>query len=365
MNEFINSVSSERFLYGLNKVFYEHWDFGSNALVGWTKADFGISIIVSPVLKVFESSADHGRIFQGDRRMDKETFSQVAAALDAKPFNIPFDGLNDSGKAISDRDIGSIFKRYAVTKTGQRAAFLLDITGFGLCSPEEQAAKLSILGYSLNIAEEKAAEQGIDIDLARSNTGDGFYVWNRQSGQRADINLFCVLMIALAHQALQHRRLDKAYSPTIRTCFGIGSHYSYFQINRLDPIGSDYIVGDLTIDLARLIEHAVPNQILVADFCRTDEGGGANVNTDKFLEGAYQVLDGIKDFELSGSAITGISTYLTGDAMADGTFNIRKLRFLDKHQLPHVAYNAKVNIFLKGNDPIYLGVQDSEISSQH
>lgn len=366
MNESINSVASERFLSGLNKVFYERWDFGSNALVGWTKVDTGISIIVSPVLRVFESTGNHERIFQGDRQMDSETFSQVAAALDVKPLMIPFGGdLDGTEQAIADHDIGTIFKRYAVTKTGQRAAFLLDIAEFGLCSPEEQAAKLSILGYSLNIAEEKAAEQDIDIDLARSNTGDGFYVWNRQSGQQADVNLFCVLMIALAHQALQHRRLEKAFAPTIRTCFGIGSHYSYYQINRLDPIGSDYIVGDLTIDLARLIDHAVPNQILVADFCRIDEGGGENVNTDKFLDGAGLVLDGMKDFELSGSAITGISTYLTGGAMVDGTFDVRKLRFLDKHGLPHVAYNAKVNIFLKEDEPVYLGVQDSEISGQY
>lgn len=358
-----NPSASERILRGLNKVFYEHWDFGSNALVGWTKSDSGISIIVVPMLKVFDSADSHRRIFQGDRLMDGETFGEVLEALGTRPLEIIFDGaLGDADEIIDQGDIGSVFKRYAVTKTVQRAAFLLDIAGFGLCSPEEQAGKLSILGYSLNIAAEKAAEQNIDIDLARSNTGDGFYVWNRQSGFNADVNLFCVLMIALAHQALEHRRVTKAYAPTIRTCFGIGSHYSYYQLNRLDPIGSDYIVGNLTIELARLIDHAGPNQILVADFGRADEGGGAEVSTERFLDRAGQVLDGLVNLELSATAITGISTYLTGGADADGSFDVRKLRFLDKHGLPHVAYNAKVNIFLEEDAPIYLGLQDSEIA---
>ena len=355
----------ERVLRGLNEIFYEHWDFGSNALVGWTVSDSGISIIVVPMLKVFDSADSHRRIFQGDRLMDRETFEDVLKALGTRPLEIVLEGdLGDADEIINQRDIGSVFKRYAVTKTGQRAAFLLDIAGFGLCSPEEQAGKLSILGYSLNIAAEKAAEQNIDIDLARSNTGDGFYVWNRRSGFNADVNLFCVLMIALAHQALEHRRVTKAYAPTIRTCFGIGSHYSYYQLNRLDPIGSDYIVGNLTIELARLIDHAGPNQILVADFGRADEGGGAEVSTERFLERAGRVLDGMADLELSDTAVTGISTYLTGGAEADGSYDVRKLRFLDKHGLPHVAYNAKVNIFLKEDDPIYLGLQDSEVAGQ-
>jgi len=41
-----------------------------------------------------------------------------------------------------------------------------------LFSPEEQAAQLSTLEYSLNIAEEKIADFGTEVDLARSTTGD-------------------------------------------------------------------------------------------------------------------------------------------------------------------------------------------------
>ena len=108
--------------------------------------------------------------------------------------------------------------------------------------------------YSLNIAKETGASFGIELDIAQSTTGDGFYVWNRNKGQEADANLFCVLMIALAHQALQLRTISPPYIPTIRTSFGFGSHYSYHQHDSLDPFGHDYIVGDVTMSCPLITE---------------------------------------------------------------------------------------------------------------
>ncbi len=39
---------------------------------------------------------------------------------------------------------------------------------------------------------------------------------------------------------------------------------------------------------------------------------------------------------------------------------MRELDIADKRGMRHTAYNAKVNIFLEDDEPIYLGLQDSE-----
>ena len=97
------------------------------------------------------------------------------------------EGLAIDANSATSTEVDSLMSHYAIIKTRNRAVFLLDIAGFSLFSPEEQAAQLTTLDYSLNIARETGATFGIELDLARSTTGDGFYVWNRNKGQEAEL----------------------------------------------------------------------------------------------------------------------------------------------------------------------------------
>lgn len=345
----------------LDQLFRARWSFGSNALVGWTPVDGGLAFICAPALTVFREAHAHKRIVLGRRLMGERTFAEVAKVLDIEPERLVF-----ASAAIATHDpdaVDDLITRYSVTKTRHRAAFLLDIAGFSLFSPEEQAAQLSTLDYSLNIAEETSAALGFTTDLARSTTGDGFYVWNRTKGVDADVNLFCVLTLALAHQALQHRRVAQPYLPRIRTCFGRGSHYSFVQHGRSHG-ASDYIVGDVTIGLARLVDYARPNQILISDIQYGEDAQEDPESVARFIELVSNMLEGLKDIELAGSAIERLSTYLTGARRPDGSYGVRRLEHRDKHGFLHVAYNAKVNIFLAEGEPVYLGLQDSELRAR-
>ena len=349
---------------GLNETLREQWKFGSNALVGWRPCDGGITYLVAPTLMVFNSVQGHQRIVNGGRMMGERTFGEVAELLRTAPREFSFDQVAATPCPVSPADINSVFNRYTITQTRSRAVFLHDIAGFSLFSPEEQAAQLSTLEYSLNIAEEKISEYGTEVDLARSTTGDGYYAWNRIKGDDADVNIFCVLMVALAHQALQQRRIAHTQIPTIRTVFGRGSHYSYHQNNRLSDVGSDYIVGEVTINLARLIEFAKPNQILISGLRSGANGNGqaANGAPDilEFFDRAAAILEYMTDIEMGELTISRISTYLTGAQDDSGAYAVRELDIADKHGKRHMAYNAKVNIFLEDDEPIFLGLQDSE-----
>ncbi len=46
----------------------------------------------------------------------------------------------------------------------------------------------------------------------------------------------------------------------------MGSRYELYQAEGVSPTVFSYIVGDVTIELARMVDHAKTDQILIGDF---------------------------------------------------------------------------------------------------
>ena len=130
----------------------------------------------------------------------------------------------------------------------------------------------------------------------------------------------------------------------------------------------DFIVGDVTIELARMIEAALPGQILVGEFLADHTRDSkdhtqtqAHMDAVTFLQRAQGNLSKLSGMEFSGERVTAIKCYLTGENMGAGQFNIRRLTIKDKHGLSRVAYNAKVNIYRENTRPILLGIEDRKL----
>nr|MDJ0917495.1 hypothetical protein [Woeseiaceae bacterium] len=258
--------------------------------------------------------------------------------------------------------------RYGINYVASRAVTLFDIVGFSLLTPFEQMTQLNSLSYSLNSAHAKMLELDVGINFARSSSGDGFYVWNRDEGIDANVNLYHFMHIVLADNAIARSKSTSRAVPKLRACFHVGSCYEFHQAEGLNPTMHDFIVGDVTIELARMIDAALPGQILVGDFLAnfTDDEARklASVNSMDalhFLEQAQGSLSKLSRMELSGERVTAIKCYLTGEHMGEGHFDIRKLRIVDKHGLSRFAYNAKMNIYRDTAPPILLGIQDKKL----
>jgi hypothetical protein len=175
--------------------------------------------------------------------------------------------------------------------------------------------------------------------------------------------------IVLADNAIARSKSASKAVPRLRACFHVGSCYEFHQAEGLNPTTHDFIVGDVTIELARMIDAALPGQILVGDFMAdieiADDTGGftvqPNVDAVTFLQRAQGNLAQLSGMELSGERVTAIKCYLTGEDMGGGEFNIRRLTIKDKHGLSRVAFNAKVNIYRESAEPILLGIQDKKL----
>lgn len=307
-------------------------------------------------------------LITGDRQLTISQMQKVARLLDIEPTNIPL-RVPLEGNEIETKIIEKMIRKYGINYVPSRAVTLFDIVGFSLLTPFEQMTQLNSLAYSLNSAHAKMLEADVNIDFARSSSGDGFYIWNRDDGLEASVNIYHFMHIVLADNAIARSKSASKAVPRLRACFHVGSCYEFHQAEGLNPTTHDFIVGDVTIELARMIDAALPGQILVGDFMadieiENDKGEVAvqpNVDAVTFMQRAQGNLSRLSGMELSGERVTAIKCYLTGENMGGGQFNIRRLTIKDKHGLSRVAFNAKVNIYRESAQPILLGIQDRKL----
>jgi hypothetical protein len=213
-------------------------------------------------------------------------------------------------------------------------------------------------------------ELGRPIDLARTTTGDGFYVWNREKGAQADFDIYLLTMFVLAGNAISQQEGRAEMVPELRTCFSVGPHYSYHQVDGLDPRGHDYIVGDVTILLARMAAKCLPGQILLGDFRRPNDAHQGDepepTSPLEFVLEAGEIFAKHGKVKLHGRTVTGIRCYLTGEPRHADQFDVTRFRIRDKHGFDHDVFNQKFNVYLSNvsasADTLYLGRQKSDLT---
>ena len=367
----------------LERCLNDHWSLGQNSILSWAPLEDGLLILVVPHYAIAEYTAaptDDPRLpkrvsarfitelISGDRQLTIAQIQKVAKLLDIEPVFIPL-RQPLTGHFVETEIIEKMIRRYGINYVASRAVTLFDIVGFSLLTPFEQMTQLNSLSYSLNSAHAKMLEQDIGINFARSSSGDGFYIWNRDHGLEANVNLYHFMHIVLADNAIAHSKAVSRAVPRLRACFHVGSCYEFHQAEGLNPTIHDFIVGEVTIELARMIEAAMPGQILVGEFVAEppEQGFGeeeAQLDLDAvtFLQRAQGNLSKLSGLELSGEKVTAIKCYLTGERQENGEFSIRRLRITDKHGLSRTAYNAKVNIYRELAEPILLGIEDKKLA---
>ena len=122
-------------------------------------------------------------LISGRRRKTREELFAISDRLDVPPTFIKLNtALTEEPQVLGA--VEQLIKRYGLSYVESRAVLLFDIVEFSLYTPFEQASQLNSLSYSLNSAYNKLQAQGIEINFARTTTGDGYYIWNQGSRAR-------------------------------------------------------------------------------------------------------------------------------------------------------------------------------------
>lgn len=367
----------------LDHALYALWSLGENLVLGWTLRPLGLLLLVAPHALVTEfvqaapdadEAARRAAALQDllaiDGPLDGAAFERSALALSLTPHavDLPF----EPGHGVGLEAMAAIVARYGIRLVEDRAVILLDAVGFSLLTPLQQVVQLGSLSCSVNSAYATLLGREININFARTTTGDGFYIWNRARGVEANVELYQLMQFILADNAIARERAKSPQTvPRLRACFHVGSHYEFYQSEGLNPTAFSYLVGQVTIELARMVDQALPGQILVGRFntpMRDNGSSGSSGSTGRseidsvgFVARTRRPLKRLDGVKLAGSPVHSIQCYLTGRRGADGSFGISEFEIEDKHRLHHRVYNAKVNIHRDGGAPLYLGLRDEDL----
>jgi hypothetical protein len=362
----------------LEQALRKQWRLGQNIVLCWSADERGLLVLFVPHYfpgnycavesKPAGDGMDNEAFFRdlvsGGRRKIREELFAIAARLGVSPTFIKLKTALAEEAAVLV-EVEQLIKRYGIGYVDSRGVLLFDISGFSLCTPFEQASQLNSLSYSMNSAYNKLLAHGIEINFARTTTGDGYYVWNRDISLNSDRDLFCFMQLVVADNAVARAASKGNTTPIIRTAYHIGSHYELYQAEGVNPTIFSYIVGDVTIELARMIDLIYPQQLLIGDFqCEVlDERGSVVIpaTTQMFVAACNRGSDSLTGIQFSGKAISSVRCYLTSESDSEGKPVPRRLKITDKHGLTRQAYNLQLEIVM-GDETLALGLSGEQLS---
>lgn len=381
--EGLDEEQARRHIVLLDQRLYALWSLGENLIYAWTPTSRGITLLVAAHTLLIEfveqadDAAERARragLLEGllarQEHLSAAEFEAIALELGLAPHHVPLPFEPETGLGL--KLVAALVERYGIRLVEDRAVILLDAVGFSLLTPLEQVVQLGSLSCSVNAAYAKLLDREININFARTTTGDGFYIWNRMRGIEANVELYQLLQFILADNALARERAAGHNAvPQLRACFHVGSHYEFYQSEGLNPTSFSYLVGQVTIELARMIERALPGQILVGKFntlMRDEQSQQAQpIDSVGFVERTRRPLKQLNGLALGGAEIDEISCYLTGPRAGETApegdgFRISEFEIADKHGRPHRVFNAKVNIHRRQGAPIFLGLREEDLA---
>ena len=137
-----------------------------------------------------------------------------------------------------------------------------------------------------------------------------------------------------------------------------------------NPDSRGFIVGEVTIKLARLVSVAVPGQFLIGSYMRElgveDEEirrlvGVSAIDTPSFMAFAQGNVQRLVGQPIGDGQIISTKVYLTGEKVSDSEFSVKKYQVRDKHGLEHACFNVKCSVRRSTGEPVDVGLQDREL----
>lgn len=344
----------------LEEALRKHWRLGQNMVLCWAPDPRGLLTLTVPHYFLGNFTAQGAdsanetfirEVIGGSRLKSHEQIFAISKRLGVSTGFIKLDEpLGEDATLLRAAD--AIVARYGIGYVASRAVLLFDIAEFSLYSPFEQASQLNSLSYSMNSAYNKLQREGVDVNFARTTTGDGYYVWNRDLGPYPDLDLLTFLLLVLVDNAAARQEASGNTVPVIRAAFHIGSHYELFQAEGVNPTLFSYIVGDVTIKLARLLANAEAGQVLIGDFHAPlpEEEGEHDANI--FMRRVIKELTDLPNLLSGGQPLR--EWHL--DAESCGGDQASTIEIVDKHGLRQRAFNTRFSVRL-GSNELSIGVR--------
>jgi hypothetical protein len=343
----LTAANTEELARSLRKI-HTH---GANVVIGWYLAANGIKVLHLPSYSLSMTPGFSAHTLTREKFVKKESDFHRLSKMGAKVTNVPlsFDISNDTSTISA---IDRLMRQFSITYYPLRCVALFDMAGYSKYEPFEKITLITMLSHHITVAADKCRQLELPVDIHMTSTGDGFYVWNERVGMGADVALYTVAMLALIynHAALGVAR--NAAVPNLRCCLSFGEHFEYFQHRPGTRNPQALIVGDITLELARMMSEAVDNQILMGSHQRRGKEGRV-VDTPRFVKLAQSGLDRLGGMQIPGGKIAGARGYLTGERDVGGVGAGSGIR--------PACFNTKLDVTTDSGTESQIGCLDSDL----
>ena len=351
----LSAANASELELSLRKIFAH----GANLVVGWHLAANGIKVLHLPSYALSATLGFSAESLKPSKFVKTEAEFHRLSNLGARVTSIKlsFDIANEAHAIAA---IDRVMRQFSITHHPWRCISLFDMVGFSKYEPFDKITLITMLSHHITVAAEKCRQLEFPVDVSMTTTGDGFYVWNDRVGFGADVALYSVTMLALIYNYAALRVARNAAVPNLRCCVSFGEHYEYFQhrTDARDPLC--FIVGDVTIELARMMSAAVDNQILIGSHRRGAKDGRI-IDSPRFVTLTQSGLDRLIGTQIPGGTIAGIKSYLTGERVMDDAYTVKRYDVVDKHDFRHACFNAKLNVTDGSGGEVHIGCLDRDL----
>lgn len=343
----------------------ELWREGAWFVAGWTLDKEDLVVAMAPIADLPQLAETEPALLRGDP-LDAKALIKVAQRASLRIDSMPAGGWWTTAPMKSA--LAQSVQRYAIRRSPFHAMGRIEIDGFSGLPTAEQIAQLATLSYSINIASRRIADLGSEIDLGRAATPAGYRLWNRRQGYRADIDLFCLIALALAENGLARAR-DARTAPVVKAAFTVGAGWE-FSLPRggASPVIHNDVLGEVRDLVTQLVDAALPRQILIGSFDRPMvEGPPAfghiykNLDAPRFMGLAQRRLQDFDNVLLGTEKVSSLKLYLTGDEIGPGTFDIKAFQYPIRTDATMEAFNVKLNIHRPDQTPFFFGLQHRDL----
>jgi hypothetical protein len=352
-------------LLAIDRRMVELWREGAWFLAGWMLEKADLVVAMAPIVDLPQLADNEPALLRGDP-MDAQALIKVAKRAKLRVETIAAGGWWTT-PALKSALVQSV-QRYAIRRSTCHAMGRIEIDGFAALSTAEQIAQFATLSHSINIAARRIADRGSEIDLGRAATPAGYRLWNRRQGYRADIELFCLMALALAENGLARAR-DARTAPVVKAAFAVAAGWE-FSLPRggPSPIIQNDVLGEVCEQVAMLVDTAAPRQILIGAFDRPMvEGPPAfgniykSIDAPRFVNFTQRRLQDFDNVLLGAEKVASLKLYLTGDEIGPGTFDVKSFRYPVSADTTIEAFNCKFNIHRPEQPPLYFGLQHQDV----
>ena len=118
-----------------------------------------------------------------------------------------------------------------------------------------------------------------------------------------------------------------------------------------------YIVGDVTIELARILEKTAPGQVMVGAFSAHPDDSHGSLD---FVRACNSHTSGLEGMALMGRPLRKLSCWLTRDASDSSDDQPLDVSVTDKHGFQHHAFNLQAELELEDSS-LSLGITPEQM----